>query len=251
MILGLPLAELILCGIIVFGAAVVRGYSGFGFTAVIMAGLTFFLPVAQIVPMSIAMEVLASAGQVPGVLRFVNWRRFWILLIAGLLGVPVGIFLLSKVPDFYLRITILALIFVSSATLIFRPIRRLKQTLLNYSFAGVVAGVANGSTAMSGFALALFFTMTDEKAAVIRATLITYLFATDIWTAGVMFGSGFFDEMILGRILASLPLLGLGIWVGSRRFDASNQDTFRRNILWLLLTLSAIGLISVALKSTT
>jgi uncharacterized membrane protein YfcA len=245
MTLGLPLTDLIFCGIILFGAALVRGYSGFGFTAVLMAGMTFFLPVAQIVPLSVALEVLASVGQWRGVFRDVNWRRLGILMIFGLIGTPIGVYFLSRLPDLYLRTAVLVLILLSSTALLRWPARPFEISVRNCSLAGFVAGVVNGATAMSGLVLALFFTMTGERAAVIRATMIAYLFATDIWTAGLLAGSGFYDEVALGRIIAALPLLGLGIWIGSVQFHASTQAKFRQNILYLLVVLSAVGLLSM------
>ena len=36
--------------LVLFVASVVRGYSGFGFSSILMAGLTFVLPAAEIVP---------------------------------------------------------------------------------------------------------------------------------------------------------------------------------------------------------
>jgi len=72
---SLSMPEAIWCAIVVFAAACIRGFSGFGFTAILMTGLTTTLPITQIVPLSIALEIAASAGQSPGILRDVNWRK--------------------------------------------------------------------------------------------------------------------------------------------------------------------------------
>ena len=58
--LGLSGTSLIWSALVVLVAAFIRGYSGFGFSAVLMAGLALRLPAAEIVPLSIALEVVAS-----------------------------------------------------------------------------------------------------------------------------------------------------------------------------------------------
>ena len=54
---GLLLAALL----IVLAAGMVRGFAGFGFSALCVAGLSLFAPPAQVVPPIFVLEVLASA----------------------------------------------------------------------------------------------------------------------------------------------------------------------------------------------
>ena len=61
--LDLSIPDIVWCGIVMLGASYIRGYSGFGFTAVLMSGLTIILPIIEIVPLSIALELVASSGQ--------------------------------------------------------------------------------------------------------------------------------------------------------------------------------------------
>lgn len=242
-ILALSFPELIWCGFILFVASFIRGFSGFGFTAILFVGLTLFLPVIEIVPLSIALEVIASFGQARGIYSDIRWRSLGVLLITGFIGTPIGVYLLLELPEAPLRVSVLVLIFVASIVLIFSRNRPLGLPLWSFALAGFAVGVVNGATALSGLALALFFTLTDEKVASIRATMITYLFVADIWAGGILISSGFYDDLTVNRILATLPLLGLGVWLGSKRFGTTHPKTFRIAILWLLLVLSTCGLL--------
>ncbi len=57
----------------IFGAAVVRGYSGFGFSLLAITSLSLLLPPTQIVPSIFIMEVAASLHLLPSVWRDIHW----------------------------------------------------------------------------------------------------------------------------------------------------------------------------------
>ncbi|MDE4120121.1 sulfite exporter TauE/SafE family protein [Phaeobacter gallaeciensis] len=236
--------DLLLAGSVVFTAAFLRGYSGFGFSTVLMAGLIFWLPASQIAPMSIALEIIASLGQSRSVLRDVERRALAYLLLAGLIGNPIGVALLDHVPDQAMRIGVHVLIIGAVLTLLLRPIRPTVPTAMVLSLAGFIAGVVNGATAMSGLVLGLFFTTTAISSRAMRATMIAYFFFTDLWAGALLTVSGHYSGQILWHIAAALPLLFIGLWLGSICFAryGSHDRRFRRIVLWLLLALCLIGL---------
>lgn len=246
--LGFSLGELAWCGAVIFVAAFVRGYSGFGFSSVLMAGLTLVLPASAIVPLSVTLEVLASIGQARGVRSDIDKRQLMALLLAGLIGTPVGVLILAEVPAEPLRILILVFIFAASLVLLSSRERLFTMSSPAFVLAGFVAGLVNGATAMSGLVLALFFTLTGVRPAVMRATMIAYFFVTDIWTCGILAISGFFDDTTFLRVGAALPLLGLGLWLGTSRFRATPPQTFRIYVLWLLILLCVLGLVRIAVS---
>ena len=53
----------------IFGAAIVRGYSGFGFSLLAITALSLALPPAEIVPSIFMLEVAASLHLLPGIWR--------------------------------------------------------------------------------------------------------------------------------------------------------------------------------------
>jgi len=228
--------------LVILAASFVRGYSGFGFSAVLVAGLTLVLPPAEVVPLSIGLEVVASVGQARGIWADIDRRKLTVLLIAGLIGNPLGIWLLAAVPGETLRLALLSFIALASIALIVMPKARADLSLALLAAGGFAAGVVNGATALSGMVLALVFTFAGIRPAVMRATMIAYFFVTDIWAGGVMTATGLFNETTVLRIIAALPLLAIGVWLGSRHFLATPPATFRALVLWLLISLSAFGL---------
>ena len=243
--LNLSVPGTIWCAIVLFAASYIRGFSGFGFTAVLMTGLSLIFPVAEIVPLSIALELVASLGQSFTIMRHVDWRKLSILLATGALCTPIGVYLLALLPDLALRNLVLVFIFASSIYLLFSRRQLRTFPLRVYALVGSAIGIVNGATALSGLVLALFFSLSDESAAKMRATMIAFLFLADFWAGGILLASGFYESVTIHRILFSLPLLGLGVWLGSIHFASVESDTFRATVLWLLFLLSAAGIVLV------
>lgn len=228
--------------LVILAASFVRGYSGFGFSAVLVAGLTLVLPPAEVVPLSIGLEVVASIGQARGIWADIDRRKLMVLVVAGLIGNPLGIWLLVAIPAETLRLALLGFIALASILLMILPNARAELSLALLAGGGLAAGIVNGATALSGLVLALIFTLAGIRPAVMRATMIAYFFATNVWAGGMMSAAGLFDAVTVVRIVAALPLLALGVWLGSRHFFATPPTTFRAFVLWLLIGLSAIGL---------
>ena len=59
---GLSLGAIVYCAAAVFIAALVRGYSGFGLSALIVTSLALVIPPAEVVPLAMLLEVLASTN---------------------------------------------------------------------------------------------------------------------------------------------------------------------------------------------
>lgn len=233
---------LAICAGAVLLAAFARGYAGFGLSAIVLAGLTLVLPPIQVVPLAIMLEVTASCLQMRGARKLIDWRILAFLLIGAAIGNPIGVQALQLVSSEAMRITILSFILVASLVL-FAGIRsKLGTTGLSTFAVGIGSGIANGAAALGGLPIALFLTASATTAATMRATLIAYFLISDSYVAGLLYVDGIIDAKALWRVLAALPLLTLGVWLGSRRFLHTSPDSFRQFALVLLIALSIIGL---------
>ena len=139
----LPPALLAASLAIVLAAGVVRGFSGFGFSAVCVAGLSLFVSPARIVPAIFLLEVLASIGLLRGAARDVDVAGS--LAAGNAVCMPIGMALLAWLPEQTLRMLIGALLLTaagllrSGATLELRPTRGVRLA------AGLVSGLSTAS----------------------------------------------------------------------------------------------------------
>jgi uncharacterized membrane protein YfcA len=241
--LGLSGSELGLAAGILLLASYVRGYSGFGFSAVLVAGLTNIIEPAAAVPLAIAFEVLASVVQGRSIWDEIRWKDAALLLGAAIIGNPIGVLLLNNADADALRVgTFILLGILSTALLASRKKGALVPTPGLIFGVGVVAGVVNGATAMSGLVLVLamsFVVITKEE---MRGTLVAYFFASDLVVIGFLGATGELNSQLGWRTLLGIPILASGVWLGSHSFRGTSDETFRRATLGLLVGLSVFGL---------
>jgi len=88
---------MLLCGI-TFLAAMVRGFSGFGLSAVVMAAAVFILPPLALIPMLWFLEMAGSLAMFKGGLADADRPTAKGLMIGSGLGLPVGLLLNMQLP---------------------------------------------------------------------------------------------------------------------------------------------------------
>jgi uncharacterized membrane protein YfcA len=229
-------------GLVFLVAGFVRGYSGFGFSAVTVVGLSFVVSPATAVATAILLEIAASLFQARSVRRDVDWRGTLVLLAGGLLGNPIGVGILEMAPETLLKAAVYGFLLAVSLILTFARPLRIELNSAAWFVIAVSAGIVNGATALSGLFIVAVMTTTGVAPARMRATLIAYFFFSDLYAAGLLTWRGLIDSAVLWQTLYALPLVGIGIVIGSRRFLGASDIQFRRATLALLTALSVAGL---------
>jgi len=239
-------------------AALIRGYSGFGFSAVLVAGLAFVIEPLAAVPLAIAFEVVASLLQGSSIRSEIRWRDFRILVAAAVVGNPIGLAILVAADADTLRAVTFGVLLILSVGLLVGANRRLpaptsklatdgrragQSSVALFFVVGVVAGVVNGATAMSGLVLVLAMTFMMIAAAEMRATLIAYFFASNLFVLLYLFWTDEIGSALLWRLMLGLPLMAVGIAVGSKAFRNASVESFHRVTLGLLVAISLVGLL--------
>ena len=91
----LSLVEIYYVIFIVFIASIIRGFNGFGFSAICISGFSFILPAIEIVPIILILEVIISIFMVPYIWSKIDWNFVLKLLIGIIIGSPIGLYLLK------------------------------------------------------------------------------------------------------------------------------------------------------------
>ncbi len=224
----------------IFGAAVVRGYSGFGFSLLAIISLSLLLPPTEIVPSIFIMEVAASLHLLPGVWRDIHWRAILWLTAGCLVGTPFGVYALAHVPPAPMTLA-LAIFVLIAAILIARgyALKSLPGPAATFA-TGTASGLCNGSFGIGGPPVILFFFGSPAGAATGRASMIAFFLITDITGLAWQGWSGLLSLATLRRALLFLPALTAGIWLGNRGFMNANPGDFRRWVLRLLMLLAVL-----------
>lgn len=238
------------------GAGWVRGFAGFGFSVLCMAGLAWQVSPALIVPVVITLEIAASLQLWRGAREAADARWLKSLLLWNLLGVPVGVALLYFTPIEPLRGVVAALLFAAAISMRFVIHSHLSDTSLLRGGCGMAAGLLNGVAASGGIVVGLTMTAAGIPASKLRSTMIVYLLFTDAYVILFMLlanaanmdgANAFFNEQTPALLLALGLPMGVGVWLGRRHFNKSGAKDYRSFILNLLIVMSSLGLARFAL----
>lgn len=223
-------------------AGFIRGYSGFGYSAIVIAASSLMTNPLNFVAVVVILEGAMSAQAARGIAGQVDWRRVWLLLGGAAIGLPLGLWALTGISEDAARAVIssyvLAMCFVLMAGF------RLRQEVHGTpTFGmGVVSGLAN-APGMGGLPVAAFFAAQPIPAPVFRATLIAYFPLLDLYSAPLYWFAGLVSWDTLWASLIALPLTFLGNWLGSRHFLSTDPQEFRKFAIGLLAILAAFGLV--------
>jgi uncharacterized protein len=226
----------------IFVAAIVRGLTGFGFSLLAITSLSLLYPPAQVIPSILMLEVIASLRLLPEVWRHVHWRSLLPLLAGCLIATPLGVWLLANTSAGPMQVaigcfTLLAVALLASGF----ALKSMPSAPASVAI-GAASGFANGAAGIGGPPVIIFYFSTPAGAAVGRASLIAYFFATDIIALGFLWPQGLVTVDVAWRALIySVPLLA-GIWLGTRAFKTMDTKAFNR---WVLVAMALLGILSV------
>lgn len=225
----------------VLGAAVIRGFSGFGFSAIVVATTGLVGDPLDAVAVVLLCEVAMTLQAARGIAGQVDWGRVGLLLAGAAIGLPLGVYGLVSIGVDAARVAISLFILVMCAILLAgwhlgREVRGWPNAAM-----GVASGVANGA-AMAGLPVAAFFTAQPIPPQVFRATLIVYFAVLDLASLPVLWQAGLISRDTFVALAFALPALLAGNHFGNHRFRASAPRDFRRLAIALLAVLAVLGL---------
>ena len=226
----------------VLGAAFIRGYSGFGFSALVVSASSLVTSPLYLVPVVMLLEVAATIGQAPAAWPNANGKLLGLMLAGACLIMPLSVWGLASLDIDMLRLVISLWVLAMCGLLLTGWSFKRQVGTPGYLVAGMVSGLANGA-AVGGLPVALFLAAQNIPAIVFRATMIFYLCAIDLVALPMLGFNGLITRDTWIAAAASLPLLALGVWLGGRRFVSTSPENFRRMAISLLAFLALLGLV--------
>lgn len=239
--------ELLLVGLIVFAAMVIRGFTGFGgaLLMVPLLGLVWDVRLAIVV---VACIQLATGGMLVGMARrSVNWQVLRPVVVVGLIGLAAGSYLLARLPvEWIARIVgvvsiVLGLVSLARRVGIAQDAARPAMAIT--ATVGLTAGLLHGLVGTSGPVMVPYLQRVLPSPAVMRATLLSYFFLLDILRIGGYLQLGIIDGTVLRWGLLLIPIAVIGSIAGARIHVQVSDNVFRIAVASLLVVAGALLLI--------
>lgn len=223
-------------------AGFVRGYSGFGFSALLIAAASLVANPLNFVAVVVILETVMSLQHARGAGPDVDWKRVGWLLGGAAIGLPLGLWILTGVSEDTARAVVSGYVLLMCGVLLagWRLASEARGGAAN-GVAGVISGLAN-APGMGGLPVAAFFAAQPMPAAVFRATLIAYFPLLDLYSAPLYWLAGLVSWDTLWAALIALPVTLFGNWLGGRHFFGTDPQEFRRIAILLLAGLAMLGL---------
>ncbi|MCC7009537.1 MAG: sulfite exporter TauE/SafE family protein [Acidobacteria bacterium] len=216
--------------LLTFGAAIVNGALGYGFSSITVPVALLFLTNRVLNPALVLIEIALNSyvlfvnrDALPGV-----WRRVTPIVIGLVPGVALGTVIVSSVNPGWLKfwtfVVLLPLILTQAAG-IRRPIRR--EGSLGLVFGGGL-GVLYAVTTISGPPLAILLNNQGVAKREFRAALGFVRLAESTMTGVAYLIAGLYSVESLSLIPLILPSIVLGVPVGAAIITRMSSETFRR-----------------------
>jgi uncharacterized protein len=222
----------------VLAASLLRGFTGFGFGLAAVPLLSVALPPAEVVPLVVVLQVLVGLGGLRDAWPQCDWRAVRLLFPGLVLGVPIGLLILTELPPNPVRLLI-GLIIASSVLLLHRGARLAPNpSWLVTGSVGVVSGIISGLASMGGPPIIVYLMARGDGPSRVRATAIVYFMLGGCVTFVPMLVRGLITHETLILTAACLPALYGGSWLGTIAFRHALP---RHHRLTALITLSALA----------
>ena len=235
-----PALAVMIAGLMI--ASLARGYSGFGFSALLVASWSIVTDPARAIVLAFMLEVTASIFQAISVWRDIPWKRVGLLIAGASLGTPIGVYLLANMDERILRMGIAGFVVLAAGVLLAGWKLKARANGAGTTSVGLVSGICNGTVGMGGLPVAIFLTADGDSPKRIRAAVIAYFFLLDIVGLIFLTQAGLVGRESISLAVLSLPILLIGMWLGGRHFLGATPEGFRRMSLGLLLILGVIGM---------
>jgi hypothetical protein len=224
-----------------FVAGFVRGYSGFGFSAMVIAAASLVTNPLNFVFVVVLLETVMSLQAAKGAGPDVDWKRVGWLMGGAAIGLPLGLWILTGVSEDTARAVVSGYVLMMCAVLLAGWRLRSEVSGATNGLAGLVSGLAN-APGMGGLPVAAFFAAQPMPATVFRATLIAYFPLLDLYSAPLYWLAGMVSWDAVWASVLLLPVTLLANWLGGRHFFGTDPQDFRRFAIVLLAGLAVLGL---------
>lgn len=233
----MPTSELLLPILAsVFMAGFIQGLSGFGSSLLAVPLLAMLLPVTTVVPLMALLGIVLALFNLVHLRHAVRLRPVLRLLAGYLLGTPLGLLVLTRIPDAWVYALLgLSISLYALLSLAGRPPRAdwLRHRRIGL---GITSGALGAAFSISGPPVILHVAAhahwpPDRQ----KATLVLFFLLSGLITVTAHGMGGLISAQVLYWLVYCLPALSLGTLVGIGLYRRLGEHDYKRLTFGLIL----------------
>jgi len=229
--------EVIIIPVGAFLAAFVTSAAGFGDALVLGAVWFHFLDPIEAVPLIVANGVVMQLQPLYKLHSVLVYDRLPPFLIAGVLGVPLGAWLLANTAPDPFRFGTGVFLITYCLFVFLKPQKSAFQWGGKIADAGIgfTGGILGGFAGLSGVTPTLWAGLRGWSKARQRGVFQPFIFAMHILSVAWLGWKGLVTVDTGIRLLWSLPAIFIGGWAGLKVYHLLDEQRFRQFVLALLI----------------
>lgn len=228
---------------VILAAALLRGFSGFGFSLATVPLLAPVYGMRATIPLILVIEFLNAVPLLGRLKKAVDFRLLAPLSIGAIIALPLGLLALSATSPTAVVPLVSILVLISVALLWRGPsvAARFSRSVFAWP-TGIISGFLNGFAGMSGPPVILYMLSGATGPEAARSTMLAFFPLTALVTVAAGITSGVYAMPSLWLVLAALPISMIGTEVGIYLGRRTSPDRTRKFSLGLLALGAAASL---------
>jgi uncharacterized membrane protein YfcA len=229
--------EWLLVFLIVFFAIFTQSLTGFGLALISMPLLTALLGVQTAAPLVAVFGLLAEVILLLYFREAVNVRVIWRLIVASIVGVPVGVVVIGRLDEAVV-LTALGVIVAGYALYALLKLRLPDVQGAAWAYGtGFVAGILGGAYNTAGPPVIVYGNCRRWPPDEFKGNLQGFFLFTGVVILVSHVLAGNYNAEVLRYSLLTLPAVAAGLVAGLALSKRISAGAFRTLVLWLLLAL--------------
>lgn len=225
-------------------SALLQGLSGFGFSILAVPLITLFVPPQTAVPVLLLYSIIINLVVLHSARKSIDLKKIWLLLLAGIAGLPLGAKLLVSLEAAVIKVFIGIMILIFGTLMMLGYRKKLKHERIAMLPIGLISGILSGSISIGGPPVIIFLSNKQVGKQFFRGNLALYFFLLNIFTIPVFLCNGLFTRDVISYSITFLPGLVAGVVSGSLLSQKVQEQHFRKFTLVLLLVMGVLAIIS-------
>ncbi len=235
-------SQLAFCTAAVFTAGLVRGFSGFALSALLMASIVVIIAPVELIPVCFVLEGVAGIVMIRGGFKNADMSIVWGLVIGSTIGLPIGLLVTISFSEEASKLIALMVILALTIAQLFRVSPKFIGTTSGLYISGLIAGIVTGLASVGGMVVALYVLASKAEVKKMRASLVMFLFIGMFTSLIFLLLYDVMNPLAVARGVVLAPVVLVGVVLGSWLFRPSLEAFYKRFCLILLILLSVSGL---------
>lgn len=208
--------------------------AGFGGGLTTMPLITLMLPVKMATPLSVIVGTATAIYATWLSRKETDWRSAAVLIGFSFLGIPVGLYALSYLPDHIMKIGLGGFLILYSFYSMFIPRLPIYDRRWIAAPLGAIAGALGAAFSTNGPPVVMYGMLRNLGPAAFRGTLNAFFTANNIAVVGGLATSGILTISTFKLVIFCIPTMILGSLVGQYVHKRISVKVFRVLVFFII-----------------